>query len=247
MNRRALALFLSSLLMASPQGAAGAGARRMLGGGLMPVAFEVTPLFDVPAPTGWANVRLLNDAAGYEQAAGDRPPNESNSATAGRLERATFEPAGAGPAGAGPPAPVLLFGLRNNGALQPMDVGSPLVGVTLKLRPLGVNGLESAPDSEPFDVSFRVMWTAGGGAPPNKAGLFSLVHPLPSVEFKAYGAPHKFELTGLRVGGGAGGAQPRKAWWNKEADDPAAGVAAALVPEDGRAHEVELLARVTLL
>lgn len=92
------------------------------------------------------------------------------------------------------------------------------------------------------------MWTPGNGAPPNVAGVFNLVHPLPCKEFTSYGVRHRMCVVGLRVpaAAAAAGVQGRETWWNKDSK-PSHGFGAALVPVGDAKHVIELLGEVAVV
>jgi hypothetical protein len=194
-------------------------------------------------------ISVLPGGRGYTQRAGPDGPGGVNEMAAASSPRASFEAAaGAARAGWGAPAPVLTLKLKNGGAMQPADVGAPIMEVTAAFKPVAfAKGVDTPPGTDAFQVKFGVMWTPGPGAPPNNAGVFSLVNPLPSHDFTAFGVPHRFRVTGLRAAAEGGhGLTERKLWWNKEGDDPAAGVGAVVVPMDGKEYVVEVLGELTV-
>lgn len=246
----------------------------------LPVAFDVSPSVvvtrDLPK---WGSVALqpagcdatgagagARRCTGYVQSAGEAggagasaAEERANEMRALPVARAAFASVGSAKDGAGSPAPIARLKLRNNGAMMPQDVGAPILTVRLSLAPVSPRGGGDAPPGTDasVDLSFGVMWSPGGGAPPNNAGLFSLVHPLPSRAFVAYGVRHRVTVTGLRAAaagpGGAAAAGPgpegRPVWWKKDGGASAAeeGFGAMVVPMDGRTYDVEVLADVAVV
>ena len=97
-------------------------------------------------------------------------------------------------------------------------------------------------------LTFSGFWTLGPGAAPNNAGIFSLVHPLPSTEFIAYGVRHRFRITGLAATelAASAGVENRKLWWNK--DTPAGhGFGAVVVPKDSCKYPVDVLGELSVV
>jgi len=216
----------------------------------MALAFETTAAITAPPDLPkWTEdddgggVKLLPPARYTQSSGADR----TNACAALGLPRATFEAVGT--SGAGAPAPVLRIELTNGGALQPMDVGAPILRVGAKFKPVSPNGgPDTPPDSAPFELSFGVMWTPGPGAAPNNAGVFSLVNPLPAARFTAFGVAHEMRITGLRVPDAAEGLQGRKTWWNDKGPwSEAEGYGAVVVALDGGVHAVELLGEVRVV
>jgi hypothetical protein len=218
--------------------------------GPLGLVFQVTPTV---APRSAASnfgekVTLLPGGRGYTQSAGPDGPGGTNEMAAAASPRAGFEAAGSRAGGWGAPAPLMTLKLKNGGAMQPMDVGAVIMDVTAAFKPVAfVKGVDPPPATEAFSLKFGVMWTPGQGAPPNNAGVFTLVNPLPSHEFTAFGVPHRFRVTGLRPAPEGGrGLVERRMWWNKEGDDPAAGVGALVVPMDGKEYAAEVLGELTV-
>lgn len=128
---------------------------------------------------------------GFTQSSGEEHTNEMY---AFGLDRATLERGDAVDGTPGTPAAFMRVQLRNRGLAVPADAGMAIVNVTVRMTPVGLAGGDAPPGSEPFDVTFGVMWTPGAGSKPNAAALFSLVSPLPAVKFMAYGQPHEFSV-----------------------------------------------------
>lgn len=249
--RAAAPLLLLLVMASSPPPGADARPDFMPPGvnGPLGLIFEVTPTVAPRTAGGFGEkIALLPGGRGYRQSAGPDGPGGANEMAAAPAPRAAFDAAGGRAGGWGAPAPVLTLRLKNGGAMQPMDVGAPIMEVTAAFKPLAFQkGVDKPPNTDAFDLKFGVMWTPGPGAPPNNAGVFSLVHPLPAREFLAFGVPHRFRLTGLRrAAEGGQGLKPHKQWWNKDDADPAAGVGAMVVPMDGKDYLVEVLGELTV-
>lgn len=186
------------------------------------------------------------DCTGYVQSSGQGMDNEMHLVTPNK--GAVFNPVATETRSTGTPAPMLEVHVTNGGARQPMDTGSPIMTVTAEFNPVSINGGDAPPDTEGFSLSFGVMWTPGPGSPPNSAGTFSLVHPLPLVDFHGYGVSHRFSVVGVRPAAGAAacpGLQGRKLWWGKDWDDNR-GFGAMVVPQDKQCT-LEILGELSVL
>ena len=170
------------------------------------VAFATRPAVTLGKAVGWGPggrggvvlqpAGCTSKCNGYTQSSGEERTNEMYSFG---IDRATFE-RGDG-SSAGSPAPFMRVQLRNRGLAMPADVGAAITNMTVNFAPVGVTGGEPPAGSEPFDVTFGVMWTPGAGTKPNTAGLFSLVNPLPTVKFTADGVQYQFTVSAGPVGG----------------------------------------------
>lgn len=220
------------------------------------VAFDVTGTVAQDKLPGWGpggrgGVKLqppncANDCRGFTQSL---DVDKTNEVYILDQKGITFEPAGSPLTGSGAPTPFLQLQLRSRGLQMPQDVGAAVINVTAVFTPVNAGGgTEAPPSSDAFNVTFGVMWTMGGSSPPNTASLFSLVGPLPSKEFVAYGVTHRFTMTGIQPTelSAATGIEGKKLWWNKEADSKK-GYGAIQMPTEYCKWYVELVGELTVL